>query len=142
MLDDFKADILINKMTPARKKYWVLWCIRQERHAKISIKKRFFALLKKILLFGTGCELPSDAFQGGGVRLPHLNGIVVSDKARIGSGCTLFHQVTLGIASEEDGGGAPIVLDNVTIGAGSKLIGPITIGNDVTIGANSVVSKM
>lgn len=73
MLDDFKADILINKMTPARKKYWVLWRIRQERHAKISIKKRFFALLKKILLFGTGCELPSDAFNKQDIYLYSRN---------------------------------------------------------------------
>lgn len=94
-----------------------------------------------MLLFGTGCEPPSAAFQGEGIRFPHLNGIVVSDKARIGSGCTIFHQVTLGIASERDRDGASIVLDNVTIGAGEILIGSITIGNDVTIGANSVVSK-
>ncbi|MRX79686.1 serine acetyltransferase [Enorma sp. HF-1365] len=94
-----------------------------------------------MLLFGTGCELPSAAFQGEGIRFPHLNGIVVSDKARIGSGRTLFHQVTLGIASEEDGDSAPVVLNNVTIGAGSKIIGPITIGNNVIVGANSVVTK-
>lgn len=78
---------------------------------------------------------------GGGIRFPHMNGIVVSSEARIGSNCTIFHQVTLGIASVAGKEGAPIVGDNVMIGAGAKLIGPIKVGDDVRIGANAVVTK-
>lgn len=60
----FESDIKVNRMSPVRKKYWVLWCIRQENcHSR---GKKVFALIKKVLLCGTGCELPSIAFQGGG----------------------------------------------------------------------------
>ena len=72
---------------------------------------------------------------------PHgLNGIVVSDQARIGKMVTILQQVTVGVKNFEVKG-APFVGDYVTIGAGAKLIGPIHIGNGVTSGANAVVTK-
>ena len=70
-------------------------------------------------------------------NLPHgLNGIVVSHNAKIGKNCTIFHQVTIG----EGRGGAPIIGDNVLIGAGAKLIGGIQVGNNVKIGAGCVIA--
>lgn len=70
--------------------------------------------------------------------LPHgLNGIIVSHNAVIGRNCTIFHQVTVG----EGSGGAPVIGDNVLIGAGAKIIGGIRIGNNVRIGAGCVVVK-
>ncbi len=79
---------------------------------------------------------------------PHgLNGIVISRRAVIGKKCTILQQVTIGtkITSEkavlEDDMKAPIVGDNVYIGAGAKVIGNIIIGNNVLIGANAVVTK-
>lgn len=71
-------------------------------------------------------------------HLPHgLNGIIVSHNAVIGKNCTIFHQVTIG----EGKGGAPVIGDNVLIGAGAKVIGGIRIGNNVKIGAGCVVAK-
>lgn len=71
-------------------------------------------------------------------RLPHgLNGIIVSHNAVIGKDCTIFHQVTIG----EGRGGAPVIGDNVLIGAGAKLIGAIVIGSDVKIGAGCIVTQ-
>lgn len=70
--------------------------------------------------------------------LPHgLNGIVVSHNAVIGKNCTIFQQVTIG----EGRGGAPIIGDNVLIGAGAKIIGRVQIGNGVRIGAGCVVMQ-
>jgi serine O-acetyltransferase len=70
-------------------------------------------------------------------HLPHgLNGIIVSHNAIIGKNVTIFHQVTIG----EGKNGAPIIGDNVLIGAGAKIIGNIKIGNNVRIGAGCVVS--
>lgn len=70
--------------------------------------------------------------------LPHgLNGIIVSHNAVIGKNCTIFHQVTIG----EGRGGAPVIGDNVLIGAGAKIIGGIRIGNNVRIGAGCVVME-
>lgn len=70
--------------------------------------------------------------------LPHLlNGIVVSHKAKIGKNCTIHQQVTIGEAR----GGAPVIGDNVFIGAGAKIMGKITIGDHVKIGANAVIVR-
>ena len=71
-------------------------------------------------------------------QLPHgLNGIIVSHNAVIGHDCKIFHQVTIG----EGRGGAPQIGDHVLIGAGSKLIGGIRIGNYVKIAAGCVVME-
>ncbi len=69
-------------------------------------------------------------------RLPHgIRGIFISHNAEIGKNVTIFHQVTIG----EGNGGAPKIGDNCLIGAGAKIIGGITVGNNVKIGANCVV---
>lgn len=71
-------------------------------------------------------------------RLPHgLNGIIVSHNAVIGMNCTIFHQVTIG----EGRGGAPMIGNNVLIGAGAKVIGGIRIGDNVRIGAGCTVMQ-
>lgn len=71
-------------------------------------------------------------------NLPHgLNGIIVSHNAVIGKNCTIFHQVTIG----EGRGGAPVIGDNVLIGAGAKIIGDVHIGNNVRIGTGCVVMQ-
>lgn len=71
-------------------------------------------------------------------NLPHgINGIVVTHNAVIGKNCTIFHQVTIG----EGRGGAPVIGDNVLIGAGAKIIGGIRIGNNVRIAAGCVVME-
>lgn len=71
-------------------------------------------------------------------QLPHgLNGIIVSHNAIVGKNVRIFHQVTIG----EGRNGAPIIGDNVVIGAGAKLIGGIHIGNNVKIAAGCVVMQ-
>ena len=71
-------------------------------------------------------------------QLPHgLNGIIVSHNAKIGENCRIFHQVTIG----EGRGGAPTIGDNVLLGAGSKIIGGIKIGNNVKVAAGCVVMQ-
>lgn len=71
-------------------------------------------------------------------QLPHgLNGIIVSHNAIIGRDCRIFHQVTIG----EGRNGAPVIGDHVLIGAGSKIIGGIRIGDNVKIAAGCVVMQ-
>ena len=71
-------------------------------------------------------------------RLPHgLNGIVVSHRAVIGANCRIYHQVTIG----ETAKGAPVIGDNVILGAGAKIIGPVTVGNGARIGAGCTVME-
>ena len=74
---------------------------------------------------------------------PHgLAGIFIAANAHVGSGCTIFHQVTIGSNTFKDskGFGAPKIGNNVYIGAGAKIIGGITVGDNVRIGANAVVT--
>lgn len=80
--------------------------------------------------------------------LPHgLNGIIISRKAIIGENATILHQVTIGIrmtasiSDRKEDAIAPVIGDNVFIGAGAKIIGNIHIGNNVLIGTNAVVIK-
>lgn len=80
--------------------------------------------------------------------LPHgLNGIVISRKAQIGENATILHQVTVGIrmtasiSDRREDAIAPVIGDNVFVGAGAKIIGDIHIGDNVLIGANAVVTK-
>ena len=64
-----------------------------------------------------------------------MYGIIVSHNAAIGSNCTIFHQVTIGEGKD----GAPVIGDNVLIGAGAKIIGNVKIGANSKIGVNAVV---
>ena len=75
---------------------------------------------------------------------PHaFYGIFISSDAKIGKGCTIFHHVTIGSNTLPDSknAGAPIIGDNVYIGAGAKIIGNVKIGNNVRIGAGCVVTR-
>lgn len=71
-------------------------------------------------------------------QLPHgLNGIIVSHNAVIGKGCRIYHQVTIG----EGHDGAPEIGDHVVIGAGTKIVGKVTVGNYARIGAGCVITQ-
>ena len=84
----------------------------------------------------TGAEIPLTCQIGGGLLVPHPNGIVIHPDVRIGVNCLIFHQVTLGSRGV---GGVPDIGGHVDIGAGAKLLGPITVGPHAKIGANAVV---
>ena len=90
---------------------------------------------------GSGCNFPLGFSCGPGLKLPHLNGIIVSSQAHLGKECKLYHQVTLGISESSGKMGAPNIGDNCIIGAGAKIIGPVKVGSNVKIGANAVVTK-
>lgn len=87
----------------------------------------------------TQAELHLECKVGGGLLLPHPNGIVVHPDAVIGPNCLLFQQVTLGTVASRDG--VPVLGAHVDVGAGAKLLGGITVGDHAVIGANSVVIK-
>lgn len=75
---------------------------------------------------------------GGGLRLPHPNGIVIHPEAIIGPNCTIMAQVTIGQGRTP---GVPVIGGHVDIGAGARLLGNIKIGDHAQIGANAVVTK-
>lgn len=87
----------------------------------------------------TGIEIHPAASIGSGLFIDHGSGVVIGETARIGEDVTLYQGVTLGGTGFSTGKRHPTVQDNVTIGSGAKLLGPITIGHGAKIGANSVV---
>lgn len=89
----------------------------------------------------TGVEIHPAAVLGTGVFIDHATGVVIGETAEVGNDVTIYHGVTLGGTSLDRGKRHPTVGDRVTIGAGAKVLGAITIGADSQIGANSVVVK-
>ena len=83
----------------------------------------------------TGADIPLNSKIGGGLMIPHPNGIVLHPKVEIGPNCLIFQQVTLGSNDK----GLPHIGGHVDIGAGAKVLGPVIIGDHARIGANSVV---
>lgn len=87
----------------------------------------------------TGVDIHPGAQLGPGLFIDHATGVVIGETAVVGADVTIYHGVTLGGTSLEHGKRHPTVGDRVTIGAGAKILGPITIGHDSRIGANAVV---
>jgi serine O-acetyltransferase len=84
----------------------------------------------------TGADLPINTKIGGGLLMPHPNGIVVHPASEIGPNCLIFQQVTIGASFSDK---PPMIGGHVDIGAGAKILGKISIGNHANIGANAVV---
>lgn len=87
----------------------------------------------------TGTNIPLTAQIGGGLQIPHPNGIVIHPRAKVGVNCTIFQQVTLG--GRDDKHGAPVIGNHVIIGAGAKILGDVIVGDHAKIGANAVVLR-
>jgi serine O-acetyltransferase len=96
----------------------------------LVLRHRFWSVV-------TGADIPLNARIGGGLLIPHPNGIVIHPDARIGVNCLIFQQVTIG----SDGSGVPEIGGHVDIGAGAKILGAVRIGAHAKIGANAVVLK-
>lgn len=106
--------------------------------------KKFFTLARIISAFGrflTGVDIHPAARIGKNLFIDHATGVVIGETAEIGNDVTLYHGVTLGGTSSHQGKRHPTLGDRVIVGAGAKLLGPITIGNDARIGSNAVVLK-
>jgi serine O-acetyltransferase len=104
--------------------------------AGLPLLPRLVSMLTRAL---TGIEIHPAARIGEGLFIDHGAGVVIGETADIGNDVTLYQGVTLGGTGFQTGKRHPTVEDNVTIGSGAKLLGPITIGHGAKIGANSVV---
>jgi len=104
--------------------------------AGMPLLPRLISMLTRAV---TGIEIHPAARIGRGLFIDHGAGVVVGETADIGDDVTLYQGVTLGGTGFATGKRHPTVEDNVTIGSGAKLLGPITIGHGAKIGANSVV---
>ncbi|MGB9858145.1 MAG: serine O-acetyltransferase [Dictyoglomaceae bacterium] len=98
-------------------------------------------LISHINRFLTGIEIHPGAKIGKGFFIDHGMGVVIGETTEIGDNVLLYQGVTLGGTGKEKGKRHPTIGNNVVIGAGAKVLGPITIGDNVRIGAGSVVLK-
>lgn len=106
----------------------------REKGAKLRMR---FALVRhRFWSIVTGADIPPNCRIGGGLLIPHPNGIVIHPEVEVGPNCLIFQQVTLGHAPS----GLPRIGGHVDIGAGAKVIGGLTVGDHARIGANAVVT--
>jgi serine O-acetyltransferase len=104
--------------------------------ARVPFAPRVISMVTRAV---TGIEIHPAAKIGQGLFIDHGAGVVIGETAEIGDNVTLYQGVTLGGTGFQTGKRHPTVQDNVTIGSGAKLLGPITIGHGAKVGANSVV---
>lgn len=102
----------------------------------VPIVPRFLANLTKVI---TGVEIHPAARIGEALFIDHGAGVVIGETAEIGRDVTLYQGVTLGGTGFESGKRHPTVGDDVVVGSGAKLLGPVVVGDRAKIGANSVV---
>jgi serine O-acetyltransferase len=114
----------------------LLASIRQYQGARNPVSRKLAVLRHRFWSAVSGADIPLNAQIGGGLLIPHPNGIVIHPRAVIGPNCLLFQQVTVGTAGDDR---APVIGGHVDIGAGAKILGGVRIGNHARIGANAVV---
>jgi serine O-acetyltransferase len=98
---------------------------------------KWYVLCHRLWSVVTGADIPLNSKIGGGLLIPHPNGVVIHPAAKIGVNCLIFQQVAIGTRG---GGGVPIIDGHVDIGAGAKILGPVRIGAHASVGANAVVT--
>jgi serine O-acetyltransferase len=105
---------------------------------EIRVLARFVSHVSRCL---TGIEIHPGATIGEGFFIDHGMGVVIGETSEIGKNVTLYHGVTLGGTSWNKGKRHPTIEDNVIVGAGAAILGPIRVGENSKIGSGSVVNK-
>ncbi len=152
MFDHLKEDIscVFDRDPAARSWFEVLTAypgvhaILFHRLAHAVWKRRFYWLARFISHIGrwlTGIEIHPGATIGRRFFIDHGMGVVIGETAEIGDDCTLYHGVTLGGTTWNKGKRHPTLKNGVVIGAGAKVLGPITLSENARIGSNAVVVR-
>lgn len=129
-----------------------LWALLEYRLESAVHRSRAPAILRRparLLMIGwhriieaaTGISLPCTASIGPGLHIPHAGTIVLHARTVMGVDCCLTQGVTVGVSGTGERRGVPSIGDRVYFGANAVVVGPIRVGNDVVIGANSLVNR-
>ena len=111
-------------------------------HSLYNLGLRFIPrLISQLTRYITGIEIHPGATIGERLFMDHGMGIVIGETAIVGNNCTIYHGVTLGGTGKDTVKRHPILGNNVMVGAGAKVLGPIHITDNVKIGAGAVVVK-
>jgi len=145
MFNNVKNDFRAHDRRWDSQGFWALLVYRFGRwryRIRPAILRKFFSLLYRIVYkfvqILTGIDLPCEVEIGSNFVIDHFGGIIVSGFAKIGDNCRIRDGVVIGLRRIEEKT-APTIGNNVDVGSGAKLLGPIRIGNNVLIGANAVV---
>lgn len=149
---DWRADVAANRSAISTVALAVhrlghaLWTARQngKNSAAAAVLWPVYKLVDLVLVkLVIGADLPASACIGGGLILDHGGkGVMLNEHLVIGTGVTIYHQVTIGWKEVRDRHlehPVPVIGDHVVIGAGAKVLGGITVGDGAIIGANAVV---
>lgn len=150
MFKTLRADLkAIKENDPAARNYFEICLLYPGFHALIGyriahlfykIKLKFIArLISQLTRFFTGIEIHPGAQIGKGILFDHGMGIVIGETVVMGDNCTIYQGVTLGGTGKHKGKRHPTIGNNVLIGAGAKILGPFTVGDNAKIAANAVV---
>jgi serine O-acetyltransferase len=145
VFENLRSDYQAHGRDPGAQGFWVMVIYRFGRWRygirPASLRKLFsfiYKILFKLIQVITGIELPCETVVGRNFVIDHFGDIIVSGYARFGDDCRIRNGVTVGLRRIDDRR-APCIGNNVDIGAGAKLLGAITIGDNVLVGANAVV---
>ena len=145
MFENVRADYHAHDRKWTSQGFWVMVVYRFGRWRygiRPALVRKPFSLLYKVLFktvqMVTGIYLPCEVPVGKNFVIDHFGGIVISGFSSFGDNCRIRTGVVVGLARVEDPC-APVIGNNVDIGAGAKVLGRIIIGDNVLIGANSVV---
>jgi serine O-acetyltransferase len=145
LFENIRSDFRAHGCRLGAQGFWALWVYRFGRW-RYCIRPRVarlpfsfaYRILFKLVQIVTGIELPCEAKLGRNFVIDHSGGIVISGFTEFGDNCRIRTGVVIGLAHVSEPC-APVFGDNVDIGAGAKVLGPIRIGSNVLIGANAVV---
>lgn len=147
MFENIRADFNAHDRNIGAQGFWAMLVYRFGRW-RYGIRPRLlrlpFSLLYKVLYkwvqVVAGIELPCEVKLGRNFVIDHFGGIVVSGYAAFGDNCRIRNGVVVGLSRSDDPC-APVIGNNVDIGAGAKVLGRIRVGDNVIIGANAVVIR-
>jgi serine O-acetyltransferase len=147
MFDNIRQDFRAHGSKWGAQGFWALLAYRFGRwryRVRPALLRKFLSVIYKIwfkfVQVTTGIELPCEVEIGRNFVIDHFGGIVISGYAKFGDNCRIRNGVVIGL-QRVDEPAAPVIGNNVDIGAGAKVLGPIKIGDNVVIGANAVVIR-
>lgn len=145
MFENIRGDLRAYSGDWAAQGFWVMLVYRFGRWrygVRPALLRKVFSLVYKVLYklaqILTGIELPCEVVIGRNFVIDHFGGIVISGYAQFGDDCRIRNGVVVGLKNAHEPI-APVIGNNVDIGAGAKVLGNIRVGNNVVIGANAVV---
>jgi serine O-acetyltransferase len=147
MFDNVRQDLQNYKGNWSAQGFWVMVVYRFGRWRygvrPLLLRKMLsflYKILFKVIQVVAGVELPCEVEIGRNFIIDHFGGIVISGYAKFGDNCRIRNGVVVGLKDKDDPC-APVIGNNVDIGAGAKILGRITIGDNVLVGANAVVVR-